>query len=101
MKKFGELVTLEEDNEHCVILKVKPNCEMDLIKLGCFDGDETMFRLTKGSSVTCTVFRKDDKPYSWHWGLGGHTLVSDSMDKKAKFIQNHIEKNLGIKCLSY
>ena len=101
MKEFKELVTLEENNKHCVILKVIPNCEMDLIKLGCFDGDETMFRLTKGSSVTCTVFRKDSKPYSWSWGLGGHTLVSDTLKKQGKFIQSHIENLLGIKCLSY
>ena len=101
MKEFRELVTLEENNEYCVILKVIPNCEMDLIRLGCFDGDETMFRLTKGSSVTCTVFRKNGTPYSWHWGLGGHTLVSDTLKKQGKFIQNYIENFLGIKCLSY
>lgn len=95
LKNFTELVA---NNDDCVVLKVKENHEMDLILLGVFDGDENMFRLTKGRGVTCTVWRKNGKSYSWYWG-NGYTLVSDSMRKKGELIQNCIEQDYGIKCL--
>lgn len=77
-----DITEVAVDNADCVILKVLPGHEFDLISLGCFDGDETMFRLTKGDDCTCTVFRKDRKPYSWHWGRSGFTLVTDSLKRK-------------------
>lgn len=72
-----DITNLEVNNESCVILRVKKNCEAKLIALGCFDGDEIMFRLTKGQDVTCTVFREGNKSYSWEWGLNGRTIVSN------------------------
>ena len=46
--KLCYMVDIIENNENCVVLEVKDNKKMDLIKLGCFDGDEELIRLTKG-----------------------------------------------------
>ena len=56
MKKLFDLVELISNTEDAVVLKVKPGSEVDLICLGCFNGDETMLRLTKGKTITCTVW---------------------------------------------
>lgn len=95
MKKLVDLVKIVENNRDCVILEVTGSM-LDLIKLGCFNGDEIMFRLTKGKSHTCTVWTKDGKNYSWHWGYGGHTLVSDAMNKRGKMIQQCIAQDFEI-----
>ena len=71
---------------------------MNLISLGCFNGDEVMMRLTKGRDVTCTLFRKNGKSFSWHWGIGGYTLVSDQVWRMGQLIQSCIENDFGIKC---
>lgn len=96
--ELKDMVELVANNNECVVLKVKDGMEMNLICLGCFTGDETMFRLTKGKTVTCTIFRKDGRSFSWHWGFGGYTLVSDQVDKAGKLIQNCIERDFGIRC---
>ena len=96
MKKLAEMVELFENNYECVMLKVKEGKEFDLMALGCFNGDEAMLRLTKGGVHTCTVWDKNNKSYSWHWGEGGHTLVSDSMNKRGNLIQNCIEDEFNI-----
>lgn len=96
MKKLHELVELVSNTEDAVVLKVKPNSEMDLICLGCFNGDETMFRLTKGKSTTCTVWTKSDSHYSWFWGESGYTLVSDTMRKKGHMILECVEDYFDI-----
>lgn len=72
--RLKDITTIVVNNDECVVLKVKEGHEMDLIALGCFSGDETMLRLTKGADVTCTVFRKNGKSVSWDWGRRGYTL---------------------------
>mgnify|MGYP007102041782 CR=1 FL=1 len=96
LKDLTELVV---NNNDCVVLKVKENNEIDLIAFGVFNGDEKMFRLTKGRQVTCTVFLTNGKHFSWEWGASGYTLVSDSMRTKGRIIQNCIERSYGIKYL--
>lgn len=95
MKNLSTLTKIIENNEECVILEVTGN-KLDLIKLGCFNGDEQMIRLTKGKNHTCTIWTKDDKHYSWYWGADGYTLVSKQMDKKGKLIEDCITKDFEI-----
>lgn len=96
MKKLYELVTVEENNENCVVLKVKENMSLELIKIGCFDGNETLFRLTKGYDHTCTVW-KGQSSFSWHWGQSGHTLVSPEISEMACQISRAIVDDFKIK----
>ena len=96
-KKLSRMVTIIENNEKCVILKVKKNQFANLIGLGCFNGDETMFRLTKGSDHTCTVWHgENNNSYSWEWGISGYTLVSDSIKARGHLIAKCISDDLGI-----
>lgn len=96
--KLKDMVELAANNQDCVVLKVKDGQEMNLISLGCFNGDETMMRLTKGRDVTCTLFRQGGKSFSWHWGISGYTLVTDQVDRMGRLIQDCIEKDFGIRC---
>lgn len=93
--KLKDLVDVYTNNSECVVLKVKDDVRMDLIALG-FNGDEEFIRLTKGDTNTCTIWNKKGDSYSWHWGLGGYTLVSDSMFKKRYKIVDTIVKDFGI-----
>ncbi len=96
-KRLSQMVTIMENNEKCVILKVKKNQFANLIGLGCFNGDETMFRLTKGSDHTCTVWHGEkNNSYSWDWGSSGYTLVSDNMKTRGHLIAECIADDLGI-----
>lgn len=95
MTKLSELVTVEANNEACVVLKVKEGKAMELITLGCFDGDETMFRVTKGGNHTATIWR-GEKAWSWEWGSNGYTLVSDKVKEEQKAICHCICNELGI-----
>ena len=94
--RLADLVTVEVNNEDCVVLKVKEGKQIELISLGYFRGNETMFRLTKGSQQTCTVWYNDGKSFSWEWGDRGYTLVSDEVAEKGHIIQHCITKDLGI-----
>ena len=71
MKKLAELVKVEENNENCVLLKVKPKSSIELMKIGFFNGNEQYFRVTKSKRFamhTLTVWRKNENAWSISWG---------------------------------
>lgn len=96
MKKLIDYVDILENNEECVVLKVLPESKKGLICLGYFTGKETMFRLTKGNTQTCTVFYNDNTIAEWYWGHGGSTCVSEATRKTGHLIQACIEQDLDI-----
>jgi hypothetical protein len=97
MKKLKDLVTVGVNNEDCVILNVKPDATLDLIRQDCFNGDEVMLRLTKGKQHVCTVWYGDDfKHYSWVWGKKGYTLVTERLKKLGNLIQSCIQDDFHI-----
>jgi len=85
MKRFCDLVYVLENNEHCALLKVKPDCGLEMIKLGCFGGDEDMIRVARDDYNTITVFTKDGKHYEWT----RNTLVTESMKAKRIMIMDY------------
>lgn len=94
--KLCNLVDIVENNIECVLLKVKDNKQVDLLKLGCFYGNEEYIRLTKGKDHTCTIITRNGEGYDWKWGTSGYTLVSDNMKKKGKMIENCIVDDFNI-----
>ena len=94
--KLCNLVDIIENNESCIVLKVKDNKSLDLIKLGCFNGNEELMRLTKGENHTCTIFSSNSEPFSWSWGKRGYTLVSDNISTMGKLIEECITEDFDI-----
>ncbi len=98
MKRLCELVDIVENNENCVVFKVKDDTVMDLIALGCFKGTEDMLRMTKGRTPEITVFNKDGSNYSYHFGEGSTTVISDNMMQQREMIRECAILNFGIVC---
>lgn len=99
VRELFKITELVVNNSECVVLKVKDGHEMDLISIGCFNGDESMFRLTKGEDTTCTIFRKNGSKISWHWGTHGYTLVSNQIWKSGMLLQDCLRRCYHI-CLN-
>ena len=94
-KKLCDIVNLISNDEDCVILEVKPNSKMDLIKLGCFSGFETMFRLTKGEHRDCTIWTAESA-FTFGWGGGHSTCVTSETSKAGSLIQECIAEDFNI-----
>lgn len=96
MAKLKDYVELVANNIDCAILKVRPDTEMGMISLGYFDGTETLLRLTKGKQKTCTIFYKNGNHFSWEWGNIRSTLVSDSIKKAGRLIEECLSMDFDI-----
>lgn len=94
-KKLSDLVEIEENNMDCIVLRIKDNSRMALIKLGCFEGDEQLIRVSKGKDNTFTIFNSG-KNFSWECGENGHTLISDNTKRKESLIRDCICNDFDI-----
>lgn len=96
-KRLCDLVQLVENNHSCAILEVKPDTKpFDLIRLGGFNGDETMFRVSKDpDTISVTIFREGEKPFSMSYG-GSVTLVSENEKTMRRLILECVNLDYGI-----
>lgn len=98
MKKLCDLVDVVINNENCVVFKFKDDVTMDMIALGCFNGTEDMFRMTKGRTPEITVFNKDGSNFSYHFGEGSTTIISENMMQQRTMIRECAILDFGIVC---
>lgn len=96
MNGLTKLVTIEHNDENSVILKVKKNKRLDLIKTGYFNGDEEMIRITKTKDccgiINYTFFLNNGK----HYGASENTLVSDDFKKTMNLVYETVHDDFGI-----
>ena len=98
MKKLAELVKVEENNENCVLLKVKPKSTLELMKIGFFNGNEQYFRVTKSKRFamhTLTVWRKNENAWSISWGTD-IACVTEMQRKMCLEVVDCIVNDFGI-----
>lgn len=98
MKKLCELVDLTVNNDNCLVYKVKDDKRMDLISLGCFLGNEDMIRMTKGRTPEITVFYKDGSTFSYHFGEGSTSGISENQKQQRTMIRECSILDFGIVC---
>ena len=99
IKELNDCLELVNNDDVCVLFKVKKSKKMNLIKLGCFDGNETMFRVTKTKGCgthTCTSWDENGKAFSWQFG-SSTTCVGDNPTRIREMLVWLIEDELGIK----
>ncbi len=97
MRELYNLFEIVENNEVCVVVRPSNDATaLEILGLGCFDGDEEVIRITKGNTTTATVITYNDKKYQWQWGEGAYTLVSDNIRKKGHLLKEMLEVDFGI-----
>lgn len=103
MKQLKELLEVVEKTDTMLLLKVKPNSQLDLIK-NEFDGNETLFRLSfdkiNNYVSQCyfkTFYGPEYKPGSTYtWGKS-MTCASDEWTKQKNKIVTIAEKYFDFK----
>lgn len=59
MSKLTPFIASVEDCDNCVIIRMKPGCGSELVKLGYFRGTEMQFRLPKEKVLGIAVWYSD------------------------------------------
>lgn len=97
-KRLCDLVDLIENNKDCAVFAFKEGVtSLDLIRLGGFRGDETMFRISKDmDAVSLTVFRNGETPSTLNMGSRGVSHVTPDTLQMRESICECVNLDFGI-----
>ena len=85
-----ELVSV--DNEK-VVIKINAKDPLTVAMNPEFSSNMAYITVTRGEKHIMTVIREDGSSWSFHWGRGGHTLISESVEAMKNKVVDFIREN--------
>ena len=95
-KNLNNIFELESVDTTQIILKVNANSSLKVAKYPFVSSDYDYITVTRGRKHLLTVIHKDGTTFSFHWGEGGYTLISDNLSLLKYNVITFIEDNCGI-----
>lgn len=89
-RNLDSVFELLENDSKQVIVKVKADNPLAVARFPFVNGTWEYITVTKKDTHVLTVIRKDGSTFSFHWGLGGYTLIGESL----KELQRNITRFL-------
>lgn len=84
---------LVEREPHQVIIRVVANDNLTIAKNPYISSKMDYITVTRGEKHILTVINKDGTTFSFHWGSGGYTLISESTERLKKAVVAFIEED--------
>lgn len=75
---LDKVVKVDINHPNFVLLKVT-GTKHDILATGTLSGNEEYIRLTKGKRHVLTISPKDGEPFSFVFGEGTHTVISQNL----------------------
>ena len=93
MTKLAPLVDIICNDDDCVLLKVKPDCEAELLQIPGYNGNEKYLRMTKSREHrTCFFKFKNGNSFS----IMQNELICDALKDKRSMLYDTIVYSFGI-----
>ena len=94
MTKLAPLVDIICNDDDCVLLKVKPDCEVELLEIPGYTGDEKYLRMTKSSNPSYFFKFRDGHILESEY----NEFVTESEKDKRRILRDTIVYSFGICC---
>jgi len=88
-----DVFELEDFDYGQVIIKVKADTPLKVAKFPFVSGEWEYITVTRGEKHILTVIKKDGKTFSFEWGKGGYTLISDNLTLLKRNVLAFIKNN--------
>lgn len=88
-----DIFELEDVDYNQVVIKVKADTPLKVAKFPFVSGNYEYITVTRGGNHILTVIHKDGHTFSFSWGNGGYTLISDELKLLKRNILAFIENN--------
>lgn len=90
LNEIFSIVSVDEDK---VVLEVLADTPLEVAMFPFVSASYNYITVTRGRKHILTVIKKDGHTFSFEFGDGGHTLISDSLEELKKYVLKFIEDN--------
>ena len=91
-KYESEIYSLVSREPKTIVVKVKDVNNLTIAKNPFINAQMDYLSITRGEHKVLTVIHKDGSTFSFGWGGGSHTIVSDELIQLKQSIEDFIEK---------
>ena len=81
LNEIFKLVSADEDK---VVIEVLADSPLKVAMFPFVSSEYNYITITRGCKHVLTVIKKDGKTFSFHFGDGGYTLISESLEELKK-----------------
>lgn len=96
---LSKVMKIMDRNSDRVVIKVSSDDPLTTAMYPFIPGNTAYITVTLGDNHVLTIVKKDNSTFSFNWGLGGHTLISEGLEQLRKEVVNFL-KGKGV-YLSY
>lgn len=90
---LDNIFSLEEVDYNQVIIKVHGDSPLKVAQFPFISGEYAYITVTRGEDHLLKVIKNDGSSFSFHWGMGGHTLISDELEELKEQVMVFIQQN--------
>lgn len=90
---LSKVMKIVDRNSDRVVIKVSSDDPLTTAMYPFIPGNTAYITVTLGENHVLTVIKKDNSTFSFHWGIGGYTLISESLEQLRKEVVNFLERN--------
>ncbi len=90
---LSKVMKIVDRNSDRVVIEVKSDDPLTTAMYPFIPGNTAYITVTLGENHVLTVVKKDNSTFSFHWGIGGYTLISESLEQLRKEVVNFLERN--------
>lgn len=81
---LSKVMEIVDRNSDRVVIKVNADDPLTIAMYPFIPGNTAYITVTLGEKHVLTVIKKDNSTFSFHWGIGGYTLISESLEQLRK-----------------
>lgn len=78
---LSKVMKIMDRNSDRVVIKVNSDDPLTTAMYPFIPGNTAYISVTLGENHVLTVIKKDNSTFSFHWGIGGYTLISESLEQ--------------------
>ena len=87
LNEIFKLVSADEDK---VVIEVLADSPLKVAMFPFVSSEYNYITVTRGRKHVLTIIKKDGKTFSFHFGDGGYTLISESLEELKKYVLKFI-----------
>lgn len=88
---LSKVMKIVDRNSDRVVIEVKSDDPLTTAMYPFIPGNTAYITVTLGDNHVLTVVKKNNSTFSFHWGIDGYTLVSESLEQLRREVVKFLE----------
>lgn len=92
-KNLNNIFEIVDVDSNQIVIKVNADSTLKVAQFPFVSMEYDYITVTRGNKHILTIIKKDGSTFDFHWGYGGHTLISEGLERLKKSVMQFINES--------